>query len=177
MSRTIRESIPQPFQDNDSKCSVLEATRGKSPVTAQPSQDSFFSQPNPSPGPCSVVPSQAERITQARTVPLAESSDFDIVTQFDLNSRFGPCSGLSRLERWERAKRLGLRPPVDVRSCIERVESDALKQFDFDFRFGPYLGISRRERWERAVRLGLEPPAEVKRILLQASDCGTDLSD
>ena len=31
---------------------------------------------------------------------------------------FGPCVGIPRLERWERAQALGLNPPKEVLICI-----------------------------------------------------------
>jgi len=37
---------------------------------------------------------------------------------FDLNYEFGPCIGLTRLERWGRAHRLGLNPPEEVRDAL-----------------------------------------------------------
>ncbi|GAB4823375.1 hypothetical protein N2152v2_010421 [Parachlorella kessleri] len=46
--------------------------------------------------------------------------DEAVLRQFDLDSKFGPCSGMSRLERWERAVRLGLDPPVQVRELVLR---------------------------------------------------------
>lgn len=33
---------------------------------------------------------------------------------FDLSDEYGPCVGLSRLERWERSEKLGLSPPPEV---------------------------------------------------------------
>ena len=30
------------------------------------------------------------------------------------SSEYGPCIGMTRLERWERAKSLGLNPPTEV---------------------------------------------------------------
>ncbi|CAG8594541.1 13819_t:CDS:2 [Funneliformis mosseae] len=44
---------------------------------------------------------------------------------FDLNYQFGPCVGLTRLARWERAHRLGLNPPKEV---IDTLTSEAIKQ-------------------------------------------------
>ena len=38
--------------------------------------------------------------------------------QFDLEVRFGPCMGISRLQRWERAQRLGKEPPADVKALL-----------------------------------------------------------
>lgn len=37
---------------------------------------------------------------------------------FDLNSKYGPCIGLTRLERWERAKNFGLDPPARVKEML-----------------------------------------------------------
>lgn len=38
--------------------------------------------------------------------------------QFDMAWEFGPCIGITRLERWERAEKLGLQPPIDVKNVI-----------------------------------------------------------
>lgn len=47
--------------------------------------------------------------------------------QFDLDSRFGPCAGASRLERWERAQKLGLQPPPNVPNLIRAHGGEASK--------------------------------------------------
>ena len=39
---------------------------------------------------------------------------------FDLDFAFGPLIGTSRLDRWERAQKLGLEPPADVKKLILR---------------------------------------------------------
>lgn len=44
--------------------------------------------------------------------------------QFDLDSRYGPCIGLTRLERWERAAKLGLEPPAHVRQLLTSSSAD-----------------------------------------------------
>lgn len=49
----------------------------------------------------------------------AEEDEF-ILRQFDLQSKYGPVSGLSRLQRWERAAKLGLQPPEEIREVIMR---------------------------------------------------------
>ncbi|GIL80525.1 hypothetical protein Vretimale_16043 [Volvox reticuliferus] len=38
--------------------------------------------------------------------------------RFDLQSKFGPCAGITRLERWERAQKFGLNPPAEIRNII-----------------------------------------------------------
>nr|WDA42955.1 DNA polymerase delta subunit 4 [Fagopyrum tataricum] len=41
-----------------------------------------------------------------------------ILRTFDMNMVYGPCSGMTRIERWERAVRLGLNPPMDVKAFL-----------------------------------------------------------
>ncbi|KAI0310572.1 DNA polymerase delta, subunit 4-domain-containing protein [Amylostereum chailletii] len=41
-----------------------------------------------------------------------------ILRVFDTSYEYGPCVGVSRLQRWERAQALGLRPPVEVREIL-----------------------------------------------------------
>ena len=43
----------------------------------------------------------------------------EILRQFDLDMNYGPCLGLTRLHRWERAKRLNLNPPLVVKQILE----------------------------------------------------------
>eukprot|EP00898_Chlorokybus_atmophyticus_P002607 jgi/Chlat1/3347/Chrsp23S03656 len=38
----------------------------------------------------------------------------ETLRQFDMAGRFGPCVGITRLERFERAHKLGLDPPQEV---------------------------------------------------------------
>ncbi|XP_029431574.1 DNA polymerase delta subunit 4 [Rhinatrema bivittatum] len=47
-----------------------------------------------------------------------EDSELELLKQFDLNWRFGPCTGITRLQRWERAKELGLDPPTSIRELL-----------------------------------------------------------
>ncbi|XP_069568106.1 DNA polymerase delta subunit 4 isoform X1 [Brachyistius frenatus] len=44
--------------------------------------------------------------------------------QFDLNWRFGPCTGISRLQRWERAELHGLNPPEEIKYLLLQTHSD-----------------------------------------------------
>ncbi|KAG2428011.1 hypothetical protein HXX76_011997 [Chlamydomonas incerta] len=46
------------------------------------------------------------------------SQDEQKLRKFDLTTKFGPCAGISRLERWERASKFGLGPPEEVRAII-----------------------------------------------------------
>lgn len=38
--------------------------------------------------------------------------------QFDLCSKYGPVSGLTRMERWERAVKFGLNPPKRIHDLL-----------------------------------------------------------
>ncbi|KDD75247.1 hypothetical protein H632_c787p0 [Helicosporidium sp. ATCC 50920] len=41
-----------------------------------------------------------------------------VLQQFDLASKYGPCRGMTRMERWNRAQSLGLDPPPSVRELL-----------------------------------------------------------
>ncbi|KAI8540606.1 hypothetical protein RHMOL_Rhmol09G0276100 [Rhododendron molle] len=52
----------------------------------------------------------------------------EMLRQFDMNMKYGPCLGMTRLARWERAHSLGLNPPKDVERLLRqaKVRSDCL---------------------------------------------------
>ncbi|KAJ5714677.1 uncharacterized protein N7483_011858 [Penicillium malachiteum] len=41
-----------------------------------------------------------------------------ILRNFDLTGHYGPCIGMSRLQRWHRAQRMGLNPPIEVLAVL-----------------------------------------------------------
>ncbi|TFK71666.1 WLM-domain-containing protein [Pluteus cervinus] len=43
----------------------------------------------------------------------------EILRVFDLSYEYGPCIGMTRLERWERAAALGLNPPSEIREILQ----------------------------------------------------------
>lgn len=43
---------------------------------------------------------------------------------FDLDATYGPCMGLTRRRRYDRAVRLGLQPPAWVGRCVAAAEAD-----------------------------------------------------
>ncbi|KAJ3332849.1 hypothetical protein HDU76_012842 [Blyttiomyces sp. JEL0837] len=69
--------------------------------------------------------------------PSERKEMIDTLKQFDLNMKFGPNVGISRLERWERANKLGLAPPQDVGEILK---SD-LVQNDVELREALWHGI------------------------------------
>ncbi|EMD39333.1 hypothetical protein CERSUDRAFT_112972 [Gelatoporia subvermispora B] len=42
-----------------------------------------------------------------------------ILRVFDLSYEYGPCIGVTRMQRWERAEVLGLKPPPEVKEILE----------------------------------------------------------
>jgi len=57
-----------------------------------------------------------------------------ILRTFDLSYQYGPCIGMTRLERWTRAKEMGLEPPMEIKEILETkqgVELDEYKQCVF----------------------------------------------
>lgn len=45
----------------------------------------------------------------------------ETLRQFDMDMRYGPCIGMSRIQRWERAHKMGIHPPIQVREILERL--------------------------------------------------------
>ncbi|KAF8628721.1 hypothetical protein AX17_005943 [Amanita inopinata Kibby_2008] len=53
----------------------------------------------------------------------------EILRVFDLSYEYGPCIGVSRLERWERAQALGLDPPIEIREILDTLEGTEKPEF------------------------------------------------
>jgi|UniRef100_A0A7S1T1A7 DNA polymerase delta subunit 4 len=71
-----------------------------------------------------------ERADDAKNdAKLLEERDLTL-KKFDLATKYGPCIGMTRLERWERASELGLSPPKDVRNILEELISNSDKGHD-----------------------------------------------
>ena len=53
-----------------------------------------------------------------------------MLRQFDMNMAYGPCVGMTRVDRWERALRLGMNPPTEIERLLktEKVQQDCLWQ-------------------------------------------------
>jgi len=50
-----------------------------------------------------------------------------ILRQFDMKMEYGPCSGISRMKRWQRAEKLGLNPPVAIRDLLLKQQAGQLR--------------------------------------------------
>lgn len=47
------------------------------------------------------------------------SKNEEALREFDMNMSYGPCLGITRLARWERATRLGLNPPKEIEGLLK----------------------------------------------------------
>merc|ERR1712216_1047245 len=61
------------------------------------------------------------------------SDNFDAASQkilheFDLTLKYGPTLGITRSERWDRAARLGMDPPEEVKSILDTLEGELLEK-------------------------------------------------
>jgi len=59
---------------------------------------------------------------------LAEEEVEQKLRAFDLDMRFGPCLGITRLQRWERAQANGLDPPAEIKVLLEAATNPAQKE-------------------------------------------------
>jgi hypothetical protein len=66
----------------------------------------------------STTPAKSASQQPASSSPLSPDEIETELTKYDLTSEFGPLSGLTRLERWERAETMGLQPPPVVKKLI-----------------------------------------------------------
>lgn len=46
-------------------------------------------------------------------------ADEEVLRQFDMNMAYGPCIGMTRLDRWNRANKLGLNPPKEIETLLK----------------------------------------------------------
>jgi DNA polymerase delta subunit 4 len=47
-----------------------------------------------------------------------------ILREFDMNMAYGPCLGMTRLKRYERAQKWGLKPPPNIGMLLKALNVD-----------------------------------------------------
>ncbi|EDQ91825.1 uncharacterized protein MONBRDRAFT_5881 [Monosiga brevicollis MX1] len=70
------------------------------------------------------VPAAPATVVAGRESPATLAGHHQYLRQFDLDMTFGPCVGVSRRERWERADAFGLNPPKAVLRLLENHPQD-----------------------------------------------------
>uniref|UniRef100_A0A4W5M3F3 DNA polymerase delta 4, accessory subunit n=1 Tax=Hucho hucho TaxID=62062 RepID=A0A4W5M3F3_9TELE len=69
------------------------------------------------------APSPPQQDTEPRPLTAREEG-LQELRQFDQDWRYGPCTGISRLQRWERAAWHGLNPPQEIRDMLLSGDTD-----------------------------------------------------
>lgn len=71
---------------------------------------------------------------RARKTPRVHQKDLSlrekILREFDMSSQYGPCIGISRLDRWKRARDMELGPPIEVLAVMVKAveEEDVVEE-------------------------------------------------
>ncbi|XP_059005065.1 DNA polymerase delta subunit 4 isoform X2 [Mustela nigripes] len=69
--------------------------------------------------------------------PSVDEAELELLRQFDLAWQYGPCTGITRLQRWHRAEQMGLEPPPEVRQVLQTHPGDPRFQFRVAFQRRP----------------------------------------
>nr|XP_040041990.1 DNA polymerase delta subunit 4 [Gasterosteus aculeatus aculeatus] len=69
-------------------------------------------------------PSAPPAQEEPQTATIQEEENWQRLRQFDLDWSFGPCTGISRLQRWQRAKLHGLSPPEEIRDLLLQTHAE-----------------------------------------------------
>ncbi|KAK3698001.1 hypothetical protein QZH41_014377, partial [Actinostola sp. cb2023] len=55
-----------------------------------------------------------------------QEKNLQLLKEFDMTLEYGPCIGITRMERWERADKFGLHPPQIVKDIISKKLNDEI---------------------------------------------------
>lgn len=87
-----------------------------------------------------VYSQEAEKIAAKSIAPNVHPEEVNncekILKNFDFTVDFGPVVGLTRLERWERANKLGLNPPAVVKKILETKQGETEEVYKQSYLFG-----------------------------------------
>ncbi|KAL7750841.1 hypothetical protein RI367_003798 [Sorochytrium milnesiophthora] len=120
-----RRGVDHQHEQDESPFTAAVLTAGKSKKRSSSSDAGQAS--NTKRRPVSAPPSASDAASFAAQVAdlLQPSHTADLVRilkQFDLAVRFGPCIGMSRLDRFRRAQKMSLHPPELVGALLDRIE-------------------------------------------------------
>ncbi|EGR48604.1 uncharacterized protein TRIREDRAFT_61551 [Trichoderma reesei QM6a] len=133
-SAIARTTIPERPASKDDETDVIEEPEEEvEPVVEQVSEKSE-------------AELKAEKITDAqiksywraiekqRKAPRVHQEGLDLAEKvlryFDVSSQYGPCIGITRMKRWHRAERLGLKPPIEVLAVLMKEENKGAEDFE-----------------------------------------------
>ncbi|KAF8555668.1 hypothetical protein OG21DRAFT_1410568 [Imleria badia] len=106
-SRTAKQATPQPSHSEKEKPSPAEIERERLDVEDKAGRyRKYYNEVRSKMGHIQPVHSEGQ------------NKIHQMLRCFDMSYEFGPCIGMTRLERWERAEAFGLNPPVEVRDIL-----------------------------------------------------------
>ncbi|KAG6029059.1 hypothetical protein E4U41_000484 [Claviceps citrina] len=133
-SKTAKVKVPQRTKPADKKIEEEEEQEQDANNKDDKEEDEKDEQPE------AVVPERseaeirAEKLTDAhigkywrviereRKAPRVHQDGLSVnekvLRYFDVSSQYGPCIGIDRTKRWERAERLGLNPPIEILAVL-----------------------------------------------------------
>ena len=120
MQRTIQPRIDQ-APGVISKKNIFDKNAGKSPLVSEKKAEvQVFEKKAEVPAP---VKRPVDPKTEIREIEAGVTMSWELaearLREWDMNSRFGPCMSMTRLERWQRAAKLDLDPPVFIYNIIK----------------------------------------------------------
>ncbi|CAL0334484.1 unnamed protein product [Lupinus luteus] len=106
-------------------------------------------------------PSKSRKKSKIPPTPLQAEYDpkEEKLRKFDMDMAYGPCVGMTRLERWGRAQNMGLNPPKEIESFLKSDSKDnkidleclwnkrihgsykTIEYFNFDNSFKKYIPL------------------------------------
>lgn len=124
--RTVGKKASQSRVQSGSLPNLFKRQRsdGAAAETEAPSIAKEDATPASSSQPESPAPAKMHADAQAPQVarrPLSEANEREL-RAFDLDQKYGPSVGLSRTERWQRAKRFGKEPPEAVGDILHQMD-------------------------------------------------------
>ncbi|KAF1895291.1 hypothetical protein Lal_00043937 [Lupinus albus] len=77
-------------------------------------------------------PSKSRKKSKIPTTPLQGEYDpkEELLRRFDMDMIYGPCVGMTRIERWERAQKMGLNPPKEIETFLKSDTKDIKIQLE-----------------------------------------------
>ncbi|XP_058161092.1 DNA polymerase delta subunit 4 isoform X8 [Dasypus novemcinctus] len=64
----------------------------------------------------------APELEEEPQAPDVDEADLELLRQFDLAWQYGPCTGITRLQRWHRAQQMGLDPPPEPLASLSTLK-------------------------------------------------------
>lgn len=71
-----------------------------------------------------------------------QDANEEVLRQFDMNMVYGPCVGMKRIDRWNRASSLGLSPPDDVYRLLTSAKTEVCAGSLWDGRVWPLKQVN-----------------------------------